>query len=135
MKKKIKKNYIYSGLGFPILLPSIEMLYYDGEWHPKVDIYAVSDKAIRALITQESRFTGSQVKFIRVYFSMTLRAFAKNVAHESHTAVNKWENFRDKVTNMDGNIEAMIRLYIYEQLFTKTSKQRNDFYKKYQEIK
>ena len=135
MKNKTIKNYIYNGLGFPILLPSVEMIYFEGEWHPKIDVYSVSEKAIKALITQESRFTGNQVKFVRVYFAMTLREFGKNVVHESHAAVNKWENCRDKITNMDGNIEAMLRLYIYERIFTKTLKQRNNFYKKYCEIK
>ncbi|MCX7124932.1 MAG: hypothetical protein NTU49_04105, partial [Gammaproteobacteria bacterium] len=115
MKKKIVKNYIYDGLGFPVLLPSIEMVYFEDEWHPKIDVYGISDKAIKALITQESRLTGNQVKFIRTYFSMSLRVFAKNVVHESHTAVSKWENNRDKATHMDGNIEAMLRLYIYER--------------------
>lgn len=129
------KNYIYDGIGFPILLSSIEMVYFEGEWHPKIDVNAVSEKAIRALITQPSRFTGNQVRFVRVYFSMTLREFAKNVVHESHTAVNKWEHFRDKVTNMDGNIEAMLRLYIYERVIAKTVKQQNAFYNQYQEIK
>src|SRR3990167_5288951 len=134
MKSKIIKNYIYDGLGFPILLSSVKMIFFEGEWHPKVDIGDISDKAIKALITQESRFTGSQVKFVRVYFAMTLREFAKTVVHESHTAVSKWENFQEKITNMDGNIEAMLRLYIFERIFTKTIKQRNEFYKKYCEI-
>ena len=66
---------------------------------------------------------------------MSLREFGKTVVHESHAAVNKWESFRNSVTNMDGNIEVMLRLYIYERLFTKTIKQKNNFYKQYQEIK
>lgn len=138
MKNKVVKNYIYDGLGFPILLPAVEMIYFEGEWHPKIDVYGISEKAMNALITQESRFTGNQVKFVRAYFSMSLRDFAKNVVHESHTAVNKWEQCRDKATNMDGNIEAMLRLYMCEHMFTKTTKlikKQNDFYKKYQKIK
>lgn len=135
MKKKTIKNYRYGGLGFPIILPSVEMVFFEDEWHPKIDVYDTANKAIQALITQESRFTGNQIKFIRTYFAMTLRTFAKEVVHESHAAVNKWENLGDNATNMDGNIEAMLRLYIYEKILEKNLKQKNNFYQKYQEIK
>lgn len=135
MNKKRIKNYTYDGLGFPIILPSVEMIFFEDEWHPKIDVYDIANKAIHALVTQESRFTGNQVKFIRAYFSMTLRTFAREVVHESHTAVSKWENFCNKATNMDGNIEAMLRLYIYEKILANNLKQKNNFYQKYQEIK
>lgn len=135
MKTKIIENFIYEGLGFPVQLAQVEMIYVSSEWHPKIDVRKISAEVIKALITQNSRLTGNQVKFIRLYFSMTLREFAKCVVHESHTAVNKWEKFDNRVTNMDSNIEAMLRLYIYEQVCMKTAKQRNEFYKKYQEIR
>lgn len=64
----------------------------------------IATAAIKALISQEQRFTGNQIKFIRNYFSMSLRDFAK-VVHESHTAVNKWEKHGNKITSMDINIE------------------------------
>ncbi len=135
MKTKIVENYIYEGLGFPILLPTVEMIYFQNDWHYKVDVYGVADMALKALVTQESRLTGNQVRFARTYLSMPLRKFAKEVVHESHAAVSKWEKFGDKITNMDGNIEAMLRLYIYDRVCAKTIKQKNEFYEKYQEIK
>lgn len=135
MKTKTIENFIYEGLGFPIQLKRVQIIYIDGEWHPKIDVHKVSREAIKALVTQNSRLSGNQVKFIRLYFCMTLREFAKQVVHESHTAVSKWEKYGDEATNMDGNIEAMLRLYVYEKQCMKTEKQRNSFYKKYQEVK
>ena len=135
MKKKKVKSYTYDGLGFPVELVEVDMLFIDGGWQPKIDIRRVADQAIKALVVQPGRLTGHQVKFIRTYFSMTLRDFAKQVVHESHTAVAKWEKFGDEVTNMDGNIEAMLRLYIYEQLCANTVKQKNEFFKQYQQVK
>jgi len=112
MKRKKLKEYTYDGLGFPVKLLNVEMVMIDGEWHPKINVEKVADDAIRKLAMQKERITGKQLKFIRTYFSMSLRGFAKEVVNESHTAVSKWEKFGNKVTNMDINIEKIIRLYI-----------------------
>lgn len=135
MKKKIVNKLIYHGLGFPIELHHVEMVFLDNEWHPKIDVRKVSDAAIKALASQQERLTGNQVKFIRTYFSMTLREFAKEVLQVSHTAVNKWEQYGDKATNMDINIEKILRLYIYEKTCMKTAKEKREFYEKYLDLK
>lgn len=134
MKTKIEKHYLYKGLGFPIDLYNVEMVYIDNEWHPKIDVKKISATAIKALVTQQARLTGHQIKFIRSYFSMSLRSFAENVVHESHTAVSKWEKSGDNATSMDINIEKMIRLYAYDKLFVKTKKQKAEFYQVYRDL-
>jgi hypothetical protein len=48
--------------------------------------------------------------------------------------VNKWEKFGGKVTNMDINIEKILRLYIHEKIGMKTHAQKHNFYKKYLEL-
>ena len=130
MKRKTCKKYIYEGLGFPVQLYDVEMVKVQDEWHPKIDIRKVATEAIKKLALQKEQFTGDQVKFIRSYFSMTLRKFAETVVRESHTAVNKWEKFGDKVTNMDINIEKILRLYIYQKVCIKAPKKRDKFYDK-----
>ena len=84
----------------------------DGAWNHQINIEKVAENAIQKLDLQNERLTGNQLKFIRTYFSMSLRRFAKEVVNESHTAVSKWEKFGDNVTNMDINIEKIVRLYI-----------------------
>jgi len=135
MKSKKVKNFIYEGLGFPIKLHDVQMVKFDNEWHPKIDVRKVADKAIKDLVLQKERLTGNQIKFIRSYFSMSLREFAAKVVHESHTAVSKWEKSGNKATKMDQNIEVVLRLYIHEQVGLKTNEQESRFYKKYQAIK
>lgn len=135
MDKKIAENFIYSGLGFPIKLEQVEMLKIDGEWHPKIDVKKVADQAIKTLVYRPQRLTGNQVKFIRTYFSKSLREFAQEVVRESHTAVAKWESTLDEVTKMDINIEMVLRLYVIEKLESKTVKERNQFYEKYLQLK
>ena len=135
MERKVEESFVYSGLGFPINLEKVEMVKLDGEWHPKIDVRRISDKAIKELVSRNERLTGNQVRFIRSYFSMSLRDFAKKVVNESHTAVAKWESSQDKITAMDINIEMILRLYVIEQLESKTVKQRNKFYEKYLQLK
>ncbi|HSW75888.1 MAG TPA: hypothetical protein VLG50_02510 [Candidatus Saccharimonadales bacterium] len=133
MKKKILKNYTYEGLGFPITLHNVEFVEIDGEFHPKIDVRKVSDMAIISLVDQKSRLTGNQIKFIRKYFSKSLREFSV-IVNESHMAVKKWENFNDKPTNMDINIEILLRLFIYDQTsikFSSDKKRLVNFYRQY----
>lgn len=131
MKTKIVKNFIYDGLGFPIHLAEAIMVEYDNEWHPKINVEQIALAAIQKLIVQPGRFTGNQIKFIRQYFSMTLRDFAKKVVHESHTAVSKWEKYGDEATHMDVNIEKMLRLYIDARVNAKTAEQKRNFFIRY----
>src|SRR5690242_12655394 len=126
MHKKIIKNYTYTGLGFPIILHDIEMVKFEREFHPKIDDKKVADFAIKSLVTQKSRLTGHQIRFIRSYFSLSLRNFAK-IVNESHMAVKKWEDYLDNPTSMDLNIEIMLRLYIYDQVI-KSDRKKIDFY-------
>lgn len=133
MRKKIEKKFIYTGLGFPVELHNVEMIKIKDAFHPKIDVRKIADSVIESLIIQKTRFTGNQVKFIRTYFSMSLRKFA-NVVNESHTAIMKWENFSDKPTNMDVNIESMLRLYICDHVIVKNNQRKNDFYNQYRKV-
>lgn len=135
MKTKIVENLCYEGLGFPVDLEHVEMVEIDNEWHPKIDVRKIADAVIEALAYQEGRLTGNQVKFIRSYFSMTLRKFGGEVVHETHAAVDKWEKCGDEMTSMNDNTEYVLRLYILEQVRATTKKQQNEFFSKYQKIK
>lgn len=100
---------------------------------PKLDIRAIADDVVSELVLQKTKLTGNQIKFIRTYFSFSLREFSE-VVNESHTAVSKWEKFRNKSTNMDPNIEARIRVYIYDRIFIKNKADKPKFYDQYKTI-
>lgn len=133
MNKKIQKKYVYKGLGFPIELYNVEMLLVNDEYHPKIDVKKVANLAIKSLVSQSTRLTGNQIKFIRTYLSMSLRDFSK-VVNESHTAIKKWEEFKGDPTNMDSNIEIVLRLYIYDHFFIKNKNDKIKFYDQYQTL-
>ena len=65
---------------------------------------------------------------------MTLLDFAKKVVHESHTAVRKWEKYGNEATQMDVNIEKMLRLYIDARINANTVEQKQDFFSRYKVV-
>ncbi len=135
MKTKIAKKYSYDGLGFPIQLQDVTLVQLDGEWIPKIDVRKIAEDAIRELPLQKEKLSGNQVKFIRDFFEMSLRDFANEVVKQSHTAVAKWEKFAEKSTNMDSNIEDMLRLYILDKLVIKSMEKSSTFLKSYRLIR
>ena len=132
MKSKIKKKYIYQGFGFDVELNEVELIFINNEWMPKIDVKKAANLVMAQIPFQHERLNGFQVKFIRDYFGMSLRDFARDVVKVSHMAVSKWEKFKTKPTNMDINIECLLRLYILE----KTEKfNEKKFYSMYREIR
>lgn len=129
MKTKIETNYCYTGLGFAVELEQVEMVWFEGQWHAKVDVHKVADEIISLLATKKARLTGNEIKFIRSYFDLSLREFGATVIHESHMAASKWEKKGDEVTAMNANTEQVIRLYIIEQLLIKRKQSKSGFYK------
>lgn len=123
MKSKIVKNYTYTGFIFPVELEKVEMVYYGKEWCPKIDIRKLASQVIEMLAYKNARLTGDEVRFIRAHYGMSLRDFAKQVAHETHAAVKKWEDKHDQPTRMNPNTELVIRNYIIEQALSKEEKQ------------
>jgi DNA-binding transcriptional regulator YiaG len=129
------KNYVYEGLGFPVELDNVEMLFIENDWHPRIDIQRIADNVVKKLAVQETRLTGNQVKFIRSYFSMPLREFGEKVVHESHGAVRKWEQKGNSPTNMNSNTEHELRLYVIEELHSKADESKSKFYDIYMATK
>lgn len=106
---KIEKNYREEILGFPVIVDEvavdaahdIAMIDYDG----------LSLRALALLATIERRLTGSEVRFIRGYFGLTLQAFASRLGC-THAAVMKWEDRGAFHTKMAWSTEKDIRLLV-----------------------
>lgn len=105
------KNYRFEGFGFPVIFDELPAVKVRGELVPDVDF----DKYAKPLIEhicarQDVPFSGNQVNFIRNYFGMSLREFAKmlNVTHQS---VMRWEEKRNAASRMDFHTEIFIRLF------------------------
>jgi len=77
--------------------------------------FSGSRSVLRALAHKPSPLIGSQIRFIRLHFDLTLQKFAKRFA-VSHPAVMKWENAKSHPTKMNWTTEKDLRLFILSKL-------------------
>lgn len=127
MNKKIKKSFIYEGLGFPILLENVIFHQIHGEWLPRIDIEVLARTVFEKLPSKSSRLTGNEIKFIRTYLGKSKLAFA-DIFKLSHTAINKWESTGNSLASISPGQEMVLRLYL-EDLLKVTGKRFYDAYK------
>lgn len=80
MEQKIIPEYEYLGLGFPILLKDVVLLKIHDQWHPKIDVEKVADKAFHSLIEKASTLplTDNEIEFIRT-FSHSRHSFKNHI--------------------------------------------------------
>ncbi len=118
--KKIKKSHLDLGFGFPVIIINAPFKQVRGEWILDIDFNKFEETVLEALATKPSRLTGNEVKFIRNYFNMDLKSFGNRFGDVAHSAVIKWERFRDNFTNMNWATEKDIRLFIVEKINPKS---------------
>ena len=115
MERKIKSQHVDYGCGFPIVLINVPMIKIRGEWTPDINYNELEKSAILMLCHKPIKLTGNEIRFIRLYFEMTLQAFAKRFGVQ-HPTVVKWENYKDLSTNMSVGTEKDIRLFVIKEL-------------------
>lgn len=128
-EKKIKKM-IYNGFGFPVLLMNVPARSIRGSLEPIVNYKTLGAAVIEALCQKETPLTGNQVKFIRQYFELSLRDFAK-IFGLSHPAVITWEKHGDEAAGIFPAIEKTLRLEAVFRLGLKAK----DFYQVFSNLK
>jgi DNA-binding transcriptional regulator YiaG len=133
MKRKIFDQYLFKGLGFPVLLLNVPMVQFEGDWAPDVD-YETLEKCILLLLCQKhSRLKGDEVHYIRTYFSYTLQSFG-DIFGISPAGVKKWEDCEDQFTSMGEASEKLLRLFVLDQLLPAAVK-KNDIIEYRKKIK
>jgi hypothetical protein len=120
METKVQKELIDTGFGFPVKLTNVTMIKVRGNWTPKLDYNDLAISVLKALTHKDSRLTGSEIKFIRTHFEMTLQEFAKRFC-VTHVAVMKWERTKASPTVMNWTTEKDIRLFVLSKLSVKAS--------------
>ena len=87
MEKKIQKQYVYEGFGFPVVLKNVPMIKVRGRWTPDVNFNDLMTDVLKALAAHESRLTGSEVRFVRHYFEMTQQQLADKAGVTRQTII------------------------------------------------
>ncbi len=121
MKKKIQKVYQDHGFGFPVTILNVPMIEVRGEWVPNIDQKELQARVIEALVLKDSRLTGSEIHFIRLFSEMTLEQFAERF-DVTHPAVLKWERAKNHATGMGWTTEKDIRLFALSKLEPKAQR-------------
>lgn len=130
MKHKIEKFYLYEGLGFPIQLINVPMIYIRGEFILDIDFNHLQNAVLLHLCYKKTPLTGNEIKFIRKYFSLNKTAFGRLFGY-SHSAVVKWESQENHFARIAPTAEIYLRLYILSFL----QKEPVDFKELYEEIR
>jgi len=109
------RRFTYDGLGFPVVLHNVPMVRVRGKWTPLIDYDALARRVLLALARKPARLTGSEIRFIRLSFEMTLGAFGARF-DVSHPAVLKWERVGHGPPSLKWPVEKDIRLFILDRL-------------------
>ncbi len=112
---KTKKNYIYNGLGFPIILEEATFRKIRGEWILKLDVKKLADVVFRVLPHKLTGLTGAEIRFARTHLDMSKRKLAEHL-NVSHTAVNKWELSEQSKAHIDPLVEVALRSFLKLQV-------------------
>lgn len=113
--EKIVKNFVYEGLGMPIILSSIKMKKIRGEWLPEIDVEKVADLVIKKLPSKTSKLSGNELRFIRTYLNKSKTSFAE-LFKLSHTSIAKWEAAGNSCAPISPSQEIVLRLYLEDYL-------------------
>jgi DNA-binding transcriptional regulator YiaG len=90
-----------------------------GELVPDVDWNNIAPIIIKYIcIHQAVPLSGCQVKFIRHYFAMSMREFAK-FAGVKHQSLMRWEEKQNLPAKIESHIEIVMRLKVLRKLGSK----------------
>lgn len=127
-KRKIEKQYTYTGFGFPIILNDVPVVEVRGIWTPDVNYNVLQKVVLLELSHMPSSLTGNHIHFIRKYFALTLEEFGKKFG-VTHSAVLKWEKQNEKSARILLTTEREIRLFILDTLLKAAKDFRNAYRK------
>ncbi len=116
MKAKKAKNFVYEGLGFPIIFKEVAVKELLGELVPDVNHRHLQDEAFQALLTARFKLSGAHLNFIRHYMGLKQDEFARRLGLGGHSMISKWEKKKSAATGMTSAMEAGVRMLMCEYL-------------------
>jgi len=125
-KQKVQKEFIYEGLGFPVILHNVPMREIRGIWTLDINLNVLQKVVLLALAHHPSDLTGNQVRFIRNWLNLTQSEFGKLFA-VTHPAVVKWEKAENKGSKINVTTQRDLRLWLLDQLLAKDDDFRKAF--------
>lgn len=128
MDKKVRKRFLYEGFGFPVYLMNVPMMKTRGEWVLDINFNILLKSVLLTVVTKPQSLCGSEIRFIRKYFRMTLEAFGSEFG-VSHVAVIEWEKGENNPVVMNPATEKCIRLFALDSLLLGDNAFRESYHK------
>jgi len=128
MEKRIRKHFLYEGFGFPVHLINAPMMKARGIWVLDINFNQLMKAVLLALATKAFSLTGTEIRYIRKYFRMTLEVFGKEFG-VSHAAVIDWEKEENNSVKMNPATEKCIRLFALDSLLLGDHAFRKSYHK------
>ncbi len=112
-KKKLVRvisEYRADELGLPVIMKDVPVIEVDGMEVLDIDYAKISELLFFALIMKPAPFTGSEVRFMRLFMGLTLEKLATSL-HVTHPTIISWEKCGNEATKMTDAAEALLRLF------------------------
>jgi DNA-binding transcriptional regulator YiaG len=100
MKPKIVKNYVFEGLGFPVIVSRVQIKKTGTDTYPVINMRRLQDAVFDFFLDNAVRLTGAQIAFIRKYMDMTQQEFASALDLTGHGRVSQWEKSKDQIAEV-----------------------------------
>lgn len=125
-KQKIEREFIYHGLGFPVILRNVPMIKLRDVWTPDINFNVLQKAVLLALAYHPVDLTGNQIRFIRTSLGFTQTEFGK-IFGVTHPAIVKWEKTDNKSSRMSLSIQRDLRIWLLDQLLLNDESFRKGF--------
>lgn len=114
-KQKMQEEFVYEGLGFPIILRNVRMIYIRDSWALDINLNTLQKVVLLGLAFHKYILTGNQIRFIRLWLGLTQTEFGKLLG-VTHPAVVKWEKSGNESSKMTLATERDLRFMIVDRI-------------------
>lgn len=125
---KIVRQYVYEGLGFPIILRNIKVFKSRGLWVPDVDYNELQAEVAKNIATHLHCITGNQLRFLRLHLGYNAYGLAMKMGvHPSQ--ICRWEKAKENEIVMSMKSRSKLMKYFRAKILkihTKTGYEYDD---------
>lgn len=114
-KTRVVPEFLYDGLGFPVLLINVPVVEVRGIQVPDINYNLLQRNVLLGLSQKPQPLTGNEVRFIRQYLQMTYTDFAKKIG-VTHACVIHWEQSKNSSAKIAKTTEICIRMHILDEV-------------------
>lgn len=110
------KNYIHTGLGFPVIILNPKMTEVFGEQILDINSKHLQQLVFEFLLSADFRFSGAHIKFIRHMMGFTQAKLAELLWQANHSCVSQWEGKDQALAGMEAGTEKLLKMLMASHL-------------------